>query len=200
MIAKKFKNIISIFDLDILLNDDEILKDFILEIFEICHKIKEETEGKFGIIFLEKGINEYLLLDFKILILALFNFLQKTDIRIENFNNIKKSFPFDDYIILDDSMRNLLFILAKKNLVYFSDLRKYYRKYKLYISNNNFIYSTKFNGIAVKYPTIIKLFSNDKKILSEFEELITRNSEINRNNSNINESFSIDNFSQFNMK
>lgn len=193
-------NIKSIFDLDNILNNNEILKDFIIEIFEVSHEIKKETEGKFGIIFLKKGVNEYLVLDFRILVLALFNFLQKTDIEIENFNNIKNLFPYNDDNILNDSMLNLLFILAKKNLVYFSNLKKYYRKYKLCISHNNFIYATKLDGIAVKYPTIIRLFSNDKKILCEFEKLISRDFKTCINSSKINKSFSIENFSQFNMK
>ena len=190
-------NIKSIFDLDNILNNNEILKDFIIEIFEVCHEIKKETEGKFGIIFLKKGVNEYLVLDFKILVLALFNFLQKTDIEIENFNNIKNFFPFDNDNILNDSMINLLFILAKKNLVYFSNLKKYYTKYQLCKHNNSYIYKTKFDGIALKYPTIIKLFSGNEKILCEFEELITRNFKTCKNNSKINESFSIENFSLF---
>lgn len=200
MIAKKFKNIKSIFDIDNLFNDNEIFKDFIIEIFEVCHEIKKETEGKFGIIFLKKGVNEYLVLDFKILVLALFNFLQKTDIEIENFNNIKKKFPYDHDTILNDSMINLLFILAKKNLVYFSNLKKYYRQYKLCITHDNFIYATKLDGIAVKYHTIIKLFLDNEKILCEFEKLITRDFKECKNSSKINKSFSIENFSQFNMK
>lgn len=200
MLLKSFKNIKSIFDLDNLFNNNEIFKDFIIEIFEVSHEIKKETEGKFGIIFLNKGVNEYLVLDFRILVLALFNFLHKTDIEIENFNNIKNFFPFDNETILNDSMINLLFILAKKNLVYFSNLKKYYTKYQLCKHNNSYFYKTKFDGIAVKYPTIIKLFSDNEKILYEFEKLITRDFKKCKNSSKINKSFSIENFSLFNMK
>lgn len=195
MLVKNPKKIESIFDLDIVFNNNEILKDFIIEIFEVCHEINEEISGKFGIVFLKKGINEYLLLDFRILALALFKFLEKIDTEIKDFKDIKKSFPFNNDTILNNSMINLLFILAKKNLVYFSDLKRYYTKYKLCISHNNFIYSTKFDGIAVKYPTIIKLFSNNKT-LCKFEKLIIRDFEKSKNSFRIHETFSIENFSQ----
>lgn len=184
---------LSIFDLDNLFNDNEILKDFIVEIFEICQQINEEMEQKFGIIFAKVAKNEYLVLDYKILILALLRFMQKKDIETFDFIN-EFSLRSNDLIL------NLLFILGKRNLVYFSDIKKYYTKYKLCISNNNYIYSTRFNGIAIKYPTILKLFSNDKEMICEFEKLITRNFEIykNRDKSKRCFYFSVENYSQFN--
>ena len=65
MLIKNPQIIKSIFDLDTLFRDEEIFKDYITKIFEISSHIIDETENKFGIIFLKKGINEYLLLDFR---------------------------------------------------------------------------------------------------------------------------------------
>lgn len=193
MLIKNPKNIKSIFDLDTLFDNNEIFKDFIIEIFETSQEIINETEQKFGIIFAKISRNEYLVIDYKILILALLRFLQKIDIEI---NHIQNEF----YKNSKDSILSLLFILGRKNLVYFSNLEKYYTKYKLCISDNNYTYSTKFNGIAIKYPTILKLFSNDKEMIYEFEKLITRDFITYKERDKSKEClfFSVEKFSQFN--
>lgn len=198
MLIKNPQIIKSIFDLDTLFRDEEIFKYYIIKIFEISSHIIDETENKFGIIFLKKGINEYLLLDFRILILALYKSLEKLYIDTYYFNNLKESFSFKNYSILNDSMINLLFILAKKDLVYFTDLKKYYINYKFCICDENTIYSTRFNAIAIKYPTILKLFSNNKDMLYNFESNITRIFEkYKRDRLKNSEFFSVENFSEF---
>lgn len=187
------KNIKSIFDLDTLFNDNEIFKDFIIEIFETTQEIINETEQKFGIIFAKISRNEYLVMDYKILILALLRFLQKIDIEI---NYIQNEFCKNS----KDSILSLLFILSRKNLIYFSNLEKYYTKYKLCVTDDSYNYIMKFNGIALKYPIILKLFSNNKEMIYEFEKLITRDfiKYEDRDKSKECLFFSAENFSQFN--
>ena len=193
------QNIKTIFDLDYIFNDNEVLKDFIVEIIEICERINEETQSKHSVIFAKKAKNEYLITDFKILIVALLNFLQKTDISVENFENIKKEFSYYDYEKLNNVMCNLLFILAKKDIVYFSNIKKYYIAYEICINHENINYITKMNSISLKYSKILELFSNNKNMITEFEKYIKRDFIFLNKKSKLRSKFyyRIEEFSQF---
>ena len=193
------QNIKTIFDLDYIFNDNEVLKDFIVEIIEICERINEETQSKHSVIFAKKAKNEYLITDFKILIVALLNFLQKTDISVENFENIKKEFSYYDYEKLNNAMCNLIFILAKKDIVYFSNIKKYYIVYEICINHENINYITKINSISLKYSKILELFSNNKNMITEFEKYIKRDFIFLNKKSKLRSKFyyRIEEFSQF---
>lgn len=192
-------NIKTIFDLDITFKDDEVLKDFIIEIIEICEKINEETQSKHSVIFWKKVKHEYLYVDYKILIVALLNFLQKTDISVENFENIKKEFSYYDYSKLNDSMQNLLFILAKNDLVYFTELKNYYTKCQICINSEDINYITKMDRISIKYSKILQLFAHNENMINEFEKYIKRDFEfVNKESKLRNKSYyKIEQFSQF---
>ncbi|BAK72793.1 hypothetical protein [Arcobacter sp. L] len=192
-------NIKTIFDLDYIFNDNEILKDFIIEIIEVCEKINEETQSKHSVIFWKKVKYEYLYVDYKILIISLLNFLQKIDISVENFENIKREFAYNDYEKLNNAMCNLLFILGKKEIVYFSNIKKYYIAYEICINHGNINYITKMNSISLKYSKILQLFSNNKKMIAEFEKYIKRDFEfVNKKTKLRNKSYyRIEQFSQF---
>lgn len=192
-------NIKTIFDLDITFKDDEVLKDFIIEIIEVCEKIDEEIQSKHSIIFWKKVKHEYLYVDYKILIVALLNFLQKTDISVENFENIKKEFPYYDYSKLNDSMQNLLFILAKNDLVYFTELKNYYTKCQICINSEDINYITKMDRISIKYSKILQLFAHNENMINEFEKYIKRDFEfVNKESKLRNKSYyKIEQFSQF---
>ena len=193
------KNIKKILDLDFVFADSEVLKDFIIEIIEICEKINEETQSKHSVVFWKKVKYEYLYVDFKILIIALLNFLQKTDISVENFENIKKEFPYYDYSKLNDSMQNLLFILAKNDLVYFTELKNYYTKCQICINSEDINYITKMDRISIKYSKILQLFAHNENMITEFEKYIKRDFEfINKESKLRNKSYyKIEQFSQF---
>lgn len=192
-------NIKTIFDLDIVFTDNEVLKDFIVEIIEICEKIDKETQSKHSVVFWKKGKNEYLYVDYKILIIALLNFLQKTDISVENFEKIKNEFSYYDYEKLNNAMRNLLFILAKKDIVYFSDLKKYYTPYQICINYEDINYITKLDGISIKYSKILQLFSNNKNMINEFEKYIKRDFQFVNKKTKLRNKvyYQIEEFSQF---
>jgi|GEM_PF-6898186 hypothetical protein len=193
------KNIKTIFDLDYIFNDNEILKDFVIEIIEICEKIDEETQSKHSVVFWKKVKYEYLYVDYKILIIALLNFLQKTDIAVENFENIKNEFSYYDYTKLHNSMHNLLFILAKKDIVYFSNIKKYYTQYEICTNFEDINYITKMDGISIKYSKILQLFSNNKKMIEEFEKYIKRDFEFVNKKSKLRNKvyYQMEQFSQF---
>ncbi len=200
MIISFSVNIKTILDLDIIFKDDEVLKDFIIEVFEVSENINEELEQKFASLFLRQGKrNEYLILDYKILMIALLNFLQKTDISIKNFENIKKEFSYYDYSKLDDSMRNLLFILAKKDVIYFDNIKKYFTKYQFTVEEKECNYNFRIDAISLNHSKVRELFSNNKNMTNEFEKLITKNyiyfSE--RNKYIKNKNCNIEQFSQF---
>ena len=192
-------NIKTIFDLDITFKDDEVLKDFIIEIIEVCEKIDEEIQSKHSVIFWKKVKHEYLYVDYKILIVALLNFLQKTDISVENFENIKKEFSYYDYSKLNDSMQNLLFILAKNDLVYFTELKNYYTKCQICINSEDINYITKMDRISIKYSKILQLFANNENMINEFEKYIKRDFTFLNKKSKLRNkvSYQIEEFSQF---
>lgn len=192
-------NIKTILDLDIIFKDDEVLKDFIVEIIEICEKIDEETQSKYSVIFWKKVKYEYLYIDYKILIIALLNFLQKTDISVENFENIKNEFSYYDYEKLNNAMCNLLFILAKKDIVYFSDIKNYYTQCQICINSEDINYITKMNRISIKYSKILQLFAHNENMIAEFEKYIKRDFEfVNKKTKLRNKSYyRIEQFSQF---
>lgn len=192
-------NIKTIFDLDITFKDDEVLKDFIIEIIEICEKINEETQSKHSVVFWKKVKHEYLYVDYKILIVALLNFLQKTDISVENFENIKKEFSYYDYSKLNDSMQNLLFILAKNDLVYFTELKNYYTKCQICINFEDINYITKMDRISIKYSKILQLFAHNENMINEFEKYIKRDFEFVNKESKLRNKvyYQIEQFSQF---
>lgn len=192
-------NIKTIFDLDFVFADSEVLKDFIIEIIEICEKIDKETQSKHSVMFAKKAKNEYLITDFKILIVALLNFLQKTDISVENFENIKKEFSYFDYAKLNNAMCNLLFILAKKDIVYFSDLKKYYTPYQICINYGDINNITQLDGIAIKYQKILQLFANKENMINEFEKYIKRDFTFLNKKSKLRNKvyYQIEQFSQF---
>ena len=195
----KMISVEKILDLDILFEDNEVLKDFIIEIFVVCEKIDEETQSKHSVVFWKKVKYEYLYVDFKILIIALLNFLQKTDISVENFENIKKEFSYYDYSKLDDSMQNLLFILAKNGLVYFTELKNYYTKCQICINSEDINYITKMDRISIKYSKILQLFAHNENMINEFEKYIKRDFEfVNKESKLRNKSYyRIEEFSQF---
>lgn len=192
-------NIKTIFDLDIVFTDNEVLKDFIIEIIEVCEKINEETQSKHSVVFWKKVKYEYLYIDYKILIIALLNFLQKTDISVENFEKIKNEFSYYDYEKLNNAMCNLLFILVKKDIVYFSDLKKYYATYQICRNFKDINYITKMDGISIKYTKILQLFSNNKNMIEEFEKYIKRDFEFVNKKSKLRNKvyYQIEQFSQF---
>lgn len=169
-------NIKKILDLDVIFEDDEVLKDFIIEIFEVSEKINGEFEQKFATLFFRQGKrDEYLNLDYKILIVAVLNFLQKTSISVENFANIKKEFSYYDYSKLDNSMKNLLFILSKRNVVYFDNNKKYFFKYQFTVEAKECNYNFKIDAISLNYSKVKELFINNKYMTNEFEKLIIKN-------------------------
>lgn len=192
-------NIKTIFDLDYIFNDNEILKDFIIEIIEICEKINEETQSKHSVVFWKKVKYEYLYLDYKILIIALLNFLQKTDISVENFEKIKNEFSYYDYEKLNNAMCNLLFILAKKDIVYFSDIKNYYSQYQICINFEDINHITKMDRISIKYSKILQLFANNENMINEFEKYIKRDFQFVNKKSKLRNkvSYQIEQFSQF---
>lgn len=192
-------NIKTIFDLDFVFADSEVLKDFIIEIFVVCEKIDEETQSKYSVVFWKKVKYEYLYVDFKILIIALLNFLQKTDISVENFENIKKEFSYYDYSRLNDSMQNLLFILAKNDLVYFTELKNYYTRCQICINFEDINYITKMDRISIKYSKILQLFAHNENMITEFEKYIKRDFEFVNKESKLRSKFyyRIEEFSQF---
>lgn len=195
----KMKNVRKVLDLDQVFNGDEVLKDFIVEIIEICEKIDEETQSKHSVIFWKKVKYEYLYIDYNILTIALLNFLQKTDISVENFEKIKNEFSYYDYEKLNNAMCNLLFILAKKDIVYFSNIKKYYTAYLICINSKDINYITKMNSISLKYSKILELFSNNKNMITEFEKYIKRDFIfVNKKSKLRNKSYyKIEQFSQF---
>lgn len=195
----KMKNVRKVLDLDCVFANNEVLKDFIIEIIEICEKINEETQSKHSVVFWKKVKYEYLYIDYKILIIALLNFLQKTDISVENFEKIKNEFSYYDYEKLNNAMCNLLFILAKKDIVYFSNIKKYYTAYVICINSEDINYITKMNSISLKYSKILELFSNNKNMIAEFEKYIKRDFEfVNKESKLRNKSYyKIEQFSQF---
>lgn len=195
----KMISVEKILDLDILFEDNEVLKDFIIEIFVVCEKINEETQSKHSVIFWKKVKHEYLYVDYKILIVALLNFLQKTDISVENFENIKKEFSYYDYSRLNNSMQNLLFILAKNDLVYFTKLKNYYTKCQICINSEDINYITKMDRISIKYSKILQLFANNENMINEFEKYIKRDFEFVNKESKLRNKFyyRIEEFSQF---
>lgn len=69
--------------------------------------------------------------------------MQKTSISVENFANIKKEFSYYNYSKLNNSMKNLLFILSKRNVVYFDNNKKYFLKYQFTIEEKNVITTLK---------------------------------------------------------
>lgn len=192
-------NIKTIFDLDFVFADSEVLKDFIIEIFEVCEKIDEETQSKHSVMFAKKAKSEYLITDFKILIVALLNFLQKANISVKNFENIKREFAYDDYAKLNNAMCNLLFILAKKDIVYFSDLKKYYTPYQICINYGDINNITKLDGIAIKYQKILQLFASKENMINEFEKYIKRDFTFLNKKSKLRNKvyYQIEQFSQF---
>lgn len=195
----KMISVEKILDFDILFEDNEVLKDFIIEIIEICEKINEETQSKHSVIFWKKVKHEYLYVDYKILIVALLNFLQKTDISVENFENIKKEFSYYDYSRLNNSMQNLLFILAKNDLVYFTELKNYYTQCQICINSEDINYITKMDRISIKYSKILQLFAHNENMIIEFEKYIKRDFTILNKKSKLRNKFyyRIEEFSQF---
>lgn len=195
----KMKNVRKVLDLDCVFANNEVLKDFIIEIIEIYEKINEETQSKHSVIFWKKVKHEYLYVDYKILIVALLNFLQKTDISVENFENIKKEFSHYDYEKLNNAMRNLLFILAKNDLVYFTELKNYYTRCQICINSEDINYITKMDRISIKYSKILQLFSNNKNMINEFEKYIKRDFQFVNKKTKLRNKvyYQIEEFSQF---
>lgn len=175
------------------------IKDFVIELFNVCEQIINESGRKFGIIFSKTGTNEYFVIDYRILILALLNYFVKRNVEVYYIENIKNLFPFNDYKKVNNSMIDLMFFLAKHNLVYSSNNIMYFTKYTYCIKgiNNNFI--TKINGIALQYKIILELFSDESNMIDKFNKLKTKDfvSYKDRNRSKSNKYFTIKQFSQF---
>ncbi len=192
-------NIKTILDLDFVFKNNEVLKDFIIEIIGVCQKINDETQSKHSVIFWKKVKYEYLYVDYKILIIALLNFLHKTDISDENFESIKKEFSYYDYSRLNDSMQNLLFILAKNDLVYFTELKNYYTRCQICINSEDINYITKMDRISIKYSKILQLFAHNENMITEFEKYIKRDFEFVNQKSKLRNKlyYCIEEFSQF---
>lgn len=169
-------NIKTILDLDQVFNNNEVIKNFIIEIFEVSEKINGEFEQKFATLFFRQGKrDEYLNLDYKILIVAVLNFLQKTSISVENFANIKKEFSYYDYSKLDNSMKNLLFILSKRNVVYFDNNKKYFYQYQFTVEEKECNHNFKIDAISLNYSKVKELFIDNKNMTNKFEKLIIKN-------------------------
>lgn len=163
----------TIYCLDSAFEDESFLKSLIMELFRISEEASKEKRDKFGIIFLNIGKRgeKYLNIDYKLLIISLLNILHN-NIPADDYIIIKKMFSFDDYTELNNTMRKLLFMLKKSDLVYTSNSKKYFIQCKYAKKSEDLYFTSKFDSISFKYHTILKLF--DEKTIESFDKIITK--------------------------
>lgn len=122
----------------------------------------------------KKQTNEYLLIDYRLLFIAfleVFENLVRDDDQYTKAQTLFKSRTDSDTY---DCACNLLFFLAKKEIIYFQNVKKFYTQY-IYVKNKKESrLLVRIKGVAINYLTLKNLFVDDRDFLLKCEEIIDR--------------------------
>lgn len=170
----KFENSIELY---YLLDDEIFLKAFLVQLFKTAKKIENETNSEFHLIIgkmNKTNTNEYLLTDYRLLFIAFLELLENVGINKKTYDNAKTLFRCNEDKEKYDTARNLLFYLAKKEIVYFKGIHNFYYYCKYVRNEKTTKYVITLKSIALNYRTIKEIFAEDSKFLIECENIITR--------------------------
>lgn len=170
----KFKSGIELYSL--FMNDD-FLKSFIKKLFQTAQKINKEENNDFHSIIAimnKTNTNEYLLADIDIILITLIETFNSLNVKREAFlnfqNAIKKSNDYKE----KEFAGNILYLLAKRKIVYYSDVNKFYYHSRYVRHTSKIKYTVELKTIAINYQSIKHLFNNDKTFIEECNNIISR--------------------------
>lgn len=149
------------------LNSESSQKEFTEEINKVIEKFRTETDSDFGIIFFKETGNNYLIIDYAVLIIAFLNLLKENPFSQEIFNKIRKRLsPEDD--MNNNLIIDFLVILAKKKLIYLNNIPHYYNYYSLCVTNEKYNFITNLKSVNVNYSKYDEFSSNKNLITKEY--------------------------------
>lgn len=170
----KLKNSIEFY---YLFDNENFLKAFIVQIFKIAARISDETNNEFHLVFAQmnkKQTNEYLLIDYRLLFIAFLEVFENLVINEDQYTKAQTLFKSRTDSDTYDCACNLLFFLAKKEIIYFQNVKKFYTPY-IYVKNKKESrLLVRIKGVAINYLTLKNLFVDDRDFLLKCEEIIDR--------------------------
>lgn len=185
-----------------LLSNKKNLKIFIIIIFDICQKVKENTNNKIDSIFLRESktknyLNEYskyLLIDYRILYISFLYFLLSINVNKENYEKAQNILNYDDNKELKSKIIGLFLLLLRNEKIAFAKVDRLSNKY--HVKNDDVVINM--DAISLKLDAIKELLSDDLDSYNKIEKVIGSNYDIYNGELRTCNSYSIDDYCKTN--